>query len=205
MDLFDHDRRFLARLDAAMDRARHLAGARFGCGPGRDECCRGPFPINRLDARRLQRGLAELAARDPARAAALRRRAAEAVLQLDADFPGEARSGLLRDADAPDAQEFFARHAQLPCPALDPERRTCELYASRPWTCRTYGPPLRVGDEKLPACPHCFAPCSARDTEALRVEPDPEGLEDALLDQLRRQERADARETLVAHALAGRL
>jgi Fe-S-cluster containining protein len=202
MDLFDHDRAFLARLDAAMDEARRRAGPRFGCGPGRDDCCRGPFPINRLDARRLQRGLAELEAVDPARAAELRRRARAAVATLREDFPGDAAAGLLSDNG--DADAFFERHGSLPCPALDPARRTCELYAHRPWTCRTYGPPIRIGDEDLPACPHCFAPCTAEETAALRVEPDPEGLEDALLDQLQREERADGRETLVAHALAGK-
>jgi hypothetical protein len=69
-------------------------------------------------------------------------------------------------------------------------------------TCRTYGPPIRIGDEELPACPFCFAPCTPEETEALRVEPDPEGLEDAIVDQLEREEGLTG-ETVVAFALLG--
>jgi hypothetical protein len=50
------DEALLADVDAAMARARELAGPRWVCGPGRTECCHGPFPINALDAHRLRRG-----------------------------------------------------------------------------------------------------------------------------------------------------
>jgi Fe-S-cluster containining protein len=90
----------------------------------------------------------------------------------------------------------------MPCPALDPRTGLCELYEYRPWTCRTYGPPIRIGDEDLPPCPHCFEPTPEPLLEALRVEPDPEGLEDALLDALERAEGVRS-ETVVAFALLG--
>ncbi len=201
MDLFDHDRRFLDRIDRVMHDAAARAGDRWGCGPGRTDCCIGPFPIHLLDARRLLRGLDALRRVDPERAAAIAGRASEAAGSLREGFPGDAAAGVLDDDD--DAQQaYFTRHETLPCPALDPASGRCELYAARPWTCRTFGPPIRIGGEDLPACPFCFAPCSAEETEALRVEPDPEGLEDALVDRLERDEGV-AGETIIAFALLG--
>lgn len=211
-----HDDRMTAAIDARLREAAGRAGARWGCRAGRVDCCLGPFPINALDARRLRRGLAELAASDPARAAAVRARAAAAVETFAADYPGDAATGRLAEAEPPDGstpsteevealeaaqQAWFDRHGDLPCPALDPATGRCELYARRPFTCRTYGPPLAIGDEELPACPFCFAPCTPEETAALRVDPDPEGLEDAILDQLEALEGAKG-ETVIAWALA---
>ena len=201
MSILDHDRKLLATIDAAMDEASRRAGERWGCGPGRTDCCMGPFPINLLDARRLQAGLRELERDDPQRAAAVRARAREAVEQWTQDFPGDVASGLLSDENL-DVQDFCDAHQSMPCPALDPDNGRCTLYAHRPWTCRTFGPPTRVGDEPLPACRHCFAPCSSEETEQLRVEPDPEGLEDALVDQLEREEGRSG-DSFVALALLG--
>ena len=161
----------------------------------------GPFPINLLDARRLQRGVERLRCADPDRAAALQQRARSAIAALSADYPGDRAGGRL-DADDRRQQAFFAAHNARPCPALDPETGRCELYAERPLTCRTYGPPLQLGEEPLPPCPDCFAPCEGEALEALRVDPDPEGLEDALLDQLERNEGFEG-ETIVAYALIG--
>ncbi len=201
MDLFEHDRRFVEGVDRVMEGARRASGERWACGPGRVDCCLGPFPINLLDARRLSRGLAEMAAAEPARAAAIEARARGAVARMRAGFSGDAERGILADDDtAQDA--FFERHGDLPCPALDPTTGRCEVYAFRPWTCRTFGPPIRSGDELLPPCPHCFAPCSREQEDALRVTPDPDGLEATLLDALERHERLCG-ETIVAWALLG--
>ena len=201
MRVLDHDRKLLTVIDAAMDEAARRAGQRWGCGPGRTDCCMGPFPINLLDARRLQQGLRELQRDDPAKAEALIARARSAAEQLRKGFPGDPAGGLLGDEQL-DVQEFCDGHQAMPCPALDPESGLCTVYAHRPWTCRTFGPPTRVGEEPLPACRHCFAPCSSEETEALRVEPDPEGLEDALVDQLEREEGVSG-DTFVAFALLG--
>src|SRR6185503_2437633 len=106
---------------------------------GCTECCLGPFPITRLDARRLAEGLAELAGRDPEAAAAMRERARQARRALRRGFPGDGATGRLgEDEDA--RARFFARHGALPCPALDPKSGACGLYAARPLSCRTYGP-----------------------------------------------------------------
>jgi Fe-S-cluster containining protein len=204
MDLFEHDRRFLAVVDEAMELARERAGERWGCGPGRADCCIGPFPINLLDARRLQRGLAQLAETEPAKAEAIRERARAAVGLLREGIPGNPASGILdeNDDDDTEQQRYLTAHEKLACPALDPATRTCELYAHRPWTCRTFGPPIRVGREDLPPCPYCFEPCTPQELESMRVEPDPEGLEETLLDALEREEGV-AGETLIAFALCG--
>jgi Fe-S-cluster containining protein len=201
MDIFDHDDRLLRQIDNLMNEAARKAGSRWGCGPGRTDCCIGPFPINLLDARRLQRGLEDLAVRDPARAAELSRRARKDADLLRRQFPGDPDTGILVDDDE-SQQRFFNRHESVPCPALDPATGLCDLYDQRPFTCRTYGPPLRIGDEELPACTYCFEECTPEETEALRVEPDPEGLEDAILDQLEREDGFTG-ETIVAFALAG--
>ncbi len=192
----------LVRLfDEELARARERAGPLFGCGPGRTDCCRGLFPINLLDARRLQRGMRALEARDPDRAAAVRRRASRAVRRLARDFPGEARTGLFSgDEDAEEA--FCARHGARRCPALDGATGRCDVYEWRPLACRSMGPPVRLGGIDLSPCPYCFGPAAPEEVERCRAVPDPDGLENALLDAL--EAREDRRgETVIPFALLG--
>lgn len=178
----DPDRPLLQVIDAAMAEAARLAGDHLVCRPGCTGCCHGPFPINGLDAERLRRGLADLAARDPERAAALVERARALLPVLRPGFPGDPETWLLADDDAADS--YFERHAALPCPALDPESGRCELYAWRPLSCRTFGPPVRIGDSDLPPCDLCFQEATPEEVEACRVEPDPHGVEDRLVERL---------------------
>ncbi len=194
------DRRLLQVVDQALAEAGRLAataeGSRLACRPGCTECCHGPFPINRLDARRLRAGLGELAARDPQRAGAVRERALDQLPRLREGFPGNFATGLLAE-DEEAAEPFFSRHRGLPCPVLDPQNGCCELYAHRPLTCRTFGPPVRIGEAPLPPCRLCFQGASPETVEACRVEPDPHGLEDRILARLGDEE------TLIAFAVAG--
>lgn len=189
------DRRLLQVIGEAMSEAAALAGDRLACRPGCTECCHGPFPINGLDAARLRRGLAELAARDPERATAVVSRAQAQLPLLAAGFPGEADTGVLADSEAADG--YFAEHAEVPCPVLDPATGCCDLYAHRPLSCRTFGPPVRIGDSDLPPCRLCFQGASVAEIEACRVEPDPHGVEDRLVLRLHAAE-----ETLIAFAVA---
>lgn len=188
------DRRLLQVVDAAMAEAARRAGGRLACRPGCTGCCHGPFPVNGLDAARLRRGLAELAARDPERAAAIVERARALLPVLSPDFPGDAATGALADDDSADA--YFERHAALPCPVLDPETGRCELYAHRPLSCRTFGPPVRIGDADLPPCDLCFQGSPPEEVEASRVEPDPHGIEDRLVRRFEAEE-----ETLIAFVM----
>ena len=190
------DRRLLRVVDDAMAGSAARAGDRLACRPGCDECCHGPFPVNVLDAWRLRRGLAELAAREPERAASVVARARAQLPALAAGFPGDPRTGVLSEDETAE-EAFFGAHAALPCPALDPATRRCDLYAYRPLTCRTFGPPVRIGDSDLPPCRLCFQGSCAAEIEACRAEPDPHGLEDRVVARL-----GDDEETLVAFVLA---
>lgn len=192
------DRRLLAVLSDAMDEAARRAGPHLVCRPGCTGCCHGPFPIHRLDAWRLARGLTELAARDPARAAAVTARARAATAILGDSFPGDPATGFLhQDEDAQEA--FFTHHADVPCPALDPATGRCDVYEHRPTTCRTFGPPLRIGESDLAPCDLCFREATEDEMERCRVEPDPHGLEDRLVGRF-----GEDRETLIAFVLRGR-
>jgi Fe-S-cluster containining protein len=66
-------------VDAAMAEAARKSGHWLVCRPGCSDCCKGPFPITQLDARRLREGLAELERSDRQRAARVRERARQAV------------------------------------------------------------------------------------------------------------------------------
>lgn len=201
-DLVRADRDLLAAVDGRLAAAAERAGKHLVCRPGCTECCIGPFPINALDARRLRRGLERLAERRPERAAAVVERARGAVRRLADGFPGDPASGRLH-GDEEAEEHFFARWAVLPCPVLDPATGRCELYAHRPLACRTYGPPVTIGGERLPPCRLCFRGASDAAVEACCVEPDPEGLEDGLLDAL--ETAGEDGETLIAWAIAAGL
>lgn len=196
------DGRLLRRVDAALVSATRRCGERLACRVGCSECCIGPFPISWLDARRLAAALARLHASDPARAEAIRGRAREARRLMLRGFPGDAATGRLSE-DERARERFFDEHGALPCPALDPKRGACELYDARPLTCRSYGPPVRIGSEDLPPCRLCFVGARPAEIERCRVEIDPEGAEDRLLQRLHRSGEPGAVETLVAHALTG--
>ena len=182
-------------VDAAMAEAARRSGAFLACRPACTECCIGPFGITALDAERLRSGLEKLDRDEPLRAAAVRERARNAVREMSPWFPGDLNSGLL-DCDEQEEERFCSRFEALPCPALDPASGLCDVYEWRPVTCRTFGPPVRFGDEDMPPCRLCFADAGPREIEACRVDVDPGDLEGALL------ERSGAtRQTLVAFAL----
>jgi len=147
-------------VDAAFADAARKSGAWLLCRPGCTQCCMGEFKITQLDAARLRRGLADLSQRDPERAERVRHRAREtaALEQCLAD--------------------------EAPCPALDPESGTCDLYAARPITCRVFGPPVRCESDDLGVCELCFAGATQAEIEACEMQVDPDGLELALLDEL---------------------
>jgi Fe-S-cluster containining protein len=187
-------------VDAALAEAAHKSGAWLACKVGCTQCCIGPFPISQLDARRLRDGLAELEARDPERAASVRERARQSVARISSSFPGDPATGVL--AEDSEAQERFAAFADdEPCPALDPQTGACDLYASRPITCRTFGPPVRCGSDEVGVCELCFVGASDDEIAACEVEADVDELESALLQELEHTTGARG-QTIVAFALA---
>jgi Fe-S-cluster containining protein len=186
-------------VDARLADGARRAGGRLACRIGCTECCMGPFPINRLDARRLQRGLKDLRTSDPARAAAVLERTRDAVARLAEGFPGEARSGRLSGAEA-EEDRYFERTAEIPCPALDPQTGGCDLYAHRPISCRAYGLPMRFGRQDLPPCRLCFVGAPAAEIEKSRVDPDPDEIERLICERAKKAGEPEG-ETIVAYAL----
>lgn len=199
-DLVKADRLLLERVDGQMARAYDLGRQHLVCGPGCASCCIGPFAINALEGWRLRRGLVALGEGDPEGRMAIEKRAEEARDLLRDGFPGDPDSGRLAD-DESELERFFDHHGDLPCPVLDPLSGRCELYAHRPVTCRSYGPPVRIGGDDLSPCHLCFEGVGESELGRFRVELDPEGLEETVLDALARGGGGDGR-TLIAFALA---
>jgi len=148
-------------VDRSLAEATHRSGSWLVCRPGCTQCCHGPFEISQLDAERLRIGLAELESHDPRRAGAVRDRARQATQITN-----------FGDDD--------------PCPALDPQTGTCDLYASRPITCRCFGPPVRCESGAIGVCELCFHGASDEEIATCLVDFDPQGLESVLIDTLER-------------------
>jgi Fe-S-cluster containining protein len=193
------DQQLIQIVDSALADAARRSGEWLVCRLGCTQCCIGVFSINQLDARRLRQGLADLELLAPERAARVRERARQAVDRLAPEFPGDPATGLLDEGEL--AEQRFAEFANdEPCPALDPETGNCELYESRPMTCRTFGPPVR-SEEGLGVCELCYHGASDEEIASCEMIPDPDDLESTLLQQLERTTGVRG-ETIVAFALA---
>jgi Fe-S-cluster containining protein len=157
-------------VDAALADAARKAGPWLVCRPGCAECCIGSFEISGLDADRLRAGLVEVEAHDPVRAGSIVERARRFVELVE------------EVAD------------ETPCPALDPETRTCDLYESRPLTCRLFGPPVRGASGAIGVCELCFHGATEEQIEACEMTVDAGTLEGL---------QCDCDDTTVAEGLAG--
>lgn len=190
------DTRLVQIVDAALADATRRSGHWLVCRPGCTQCCIGVFAISPLDALRLQHGLEELETLDPKRATRVRTRAQESVSRLTPDFPGDPKSGLLNE----NAEEQFADFANdEPCPALDPDTGMCDLYTSRPITCRAFGPPIR-SEGGLGVCELCFHGATKEEIAACEMKVDPDDLESEILKELEDM-NAPKGDTIVAFAL----
>lgn len=174
------DRILTGLLDQALAEAVRKSGSWLACRPGCFDCCLGPFGITQLDAHRLRAGLAALERRDPERAARVRERACAAEDRL--------------------AQRHSP--ADQPCPALDPEAGTCDLYSARPVICRTFGPPVRGESGAVTTCEKCFQGATDEEIAACSVRVDTEDMEARLISAL--EDATGVRgTTIVAACLAG--
>lgn len=176
------DQKLVQIVDAALADAARKSGDWLACRPGCTQCCVGVFAINQLDALRLKHGLAKLKKQSPKRATAVLARARKSMTQLAPDFPGDLRTGIL-DESEDSAQRFEEFANDEPCPALDPTTGLCELYESRPMTCRVFGPPVR-SEDGLGVCELCFHGASDEQVVACEMVPDPEDMESRLLEEL---------------------
>ncbi len=164
-------------VDAALASTTARSGNWLACKPGCHQCCVGVFTISQLDAEKLREGLAMAEAKVAER---IRTRAAESRTRLRADFPGNPVTGLL--FTEPHHEEAFAEFANdEPCPVLDPETGACDLYASRPVQCRTFGPPIRDMDGHLTVCELCFIDAPAEEVSRCEMDQQWRSLEDALI------------------------
>ena len=100
-------------------------------------CCYGLFEIGSADIAVLAEGLSQL---HPARRKRIIRRAVEIV--ASSQHPN------LRETARTEKDRFFHRTASTRCPNLNDEGR-CLVYEHRPLICRTFGVPLREGDQYL--------------------------------------------------------
>jgi Fe-S-cluster containining protein len=174
------DQALIQIVDGALSEATRKSGEWLVCRPGCSQCCVGVFAINQLDAVRLQAGLADLETRAPQRAQRIRERARNSAQRLASTFPGDSVTGTLAGDEtrfAVFADSELADHE--PCPVLDPETGTCELYPSRPMTCRVFGPPVR-SDGGLGVCELCFHGATEQEIAACEMKPDVDDLESAL-------------------------
>ena len=193
------DSRLVQILDAALADAARRSGDWLVCQPGCTQCCVGVFAIHQLDVARLQQGLRELAGSDPERARSVRERARKSVERLAEGFPGDAVTGLLDSSEEAEARfEDFANDE--PCAALDPQTGLCDLYQSRPMTCRVFGPPVR-SEQGLGVCELCYHGATEEQIAACEMQVDPQGLEAQLLEEFELSSGKHGR-TLVAFALA---
>lgn len=198
-DFRRRDHELIQIVDSAFADAARRSGKWLVCHPGCTQCCIGVFAINALDAVRLREGLKKLEKLAPERARRVRERARDAVSRLSKNFPGDPATGLLYEGD--EAKRRFADFANdEPCPALDPDTGLCDLYESRPMTCRVFGPPLR-SEEGLGICELCFHGASDEEIAACEINPGPDDLESTLIQEIEKVTSAHG-QTIVAFCLA---
>jgi Fe-S-cluster containining protein len=192
------DRELIQIVDAAFADAARRSGDWLVCHSGCMQCCIGAFAINQLDAVRLRNGLNELAEHSAERAARIIDRARASAERLSLVYPGDAATGILDEGD--EAEAKFANFANDdPCPVLDPETGKCELYESRPMTCRVFGPPVR-SEDGLGVCELCYHGASSEEIAACEMKPDPDDLESTVLQAVEENSGTHGK-TIIAFAL----
>jgi Fe-S-cluster containining protein len=153
----------------------------------------------------LEQGLEQLEKTDPERADRVRRRAAASWGRLAPAFPGDPVTGrLLLDPNSGTSPPepgpaFEAFGNDEPCPVLDPESGTCDLYAFRPHTCRIFGPPLAVPDGYA-VCELCFTEANAEAITAAALSEAAEATPETL-DRAAVSEGTPPGLTIVSHLL----
>jgi Fe-S-cluster containining protein len=178
------------------------SGPHLACRPGCSQCCIGVFPIAHEDAARLREGLLALEQTDPEKAARIHARVADSLTRLDPWFPGDLTIGILNeDYEAAILFEEFANDE--PCPVLDLDHGTCDLYEHRPILCRTFGPPMRTEEGNLATCELCFIHASTEEIAAAALDPTIPAQESAS-NQVFNAARNLHGETVIAYALRTR-
>jgi Fe-S-cluster containining protein len=108
-------------------------GQRVSCAKGCGACCRQMVPVSPVEAGELAR---LVAAMPPKRAAAVRRRFADARQRIEAANLGAARGHPDDDKAAYRAYSLAYFSQGVPCPFLEDE--SCSIHPQRPLVCREY-------------------------------------------------------------------
>lgn len=188
------DAQLVQLLDATLADSARRSGAWLACRPGCNQCCTGVFRISPLDAERIREGLriAETATQQR-----VRNRVLQSIARMAFDFPGNTVTGILfEDEEAVEHFEAFANDEV--CPVLDPSTGTCDLYAHRPITCRSFGPPVRSEEDGFGVCELCFVGAPAEAVAAAELH-----LPDPAIEASLEQETGLTGTTIVAFALQG--
>lgn len=195
------DRAFVALVDGAFSDAARRSGPHLLCRAGCAQCCIGAFAVGPADALRLRQGLAVLDRDDPERARRVRNRATESWSRLAPDFPGDPTSGALTlDEHGESSGDFDDFADDEPCPALDPELGTCDLYSARPHTCRVFGPPVAAG-EGYGVCELCFQHATPHEIAAAAIHEAPPAASHAI-DGVAVEAGAASTPTIIAFVLS---
>ena len=174
-------------------RARASLLGAIPCCQGCCECCTGIFPITRLDALELQRGLDALPA---AQKDVIITRARSQIAAVEAVYPClQSQPGLDTWEDRI-IDELVERFAYLPCPALSTDGN-CGIYAFRPITCRTMGIPSESDGVTHGACAVQTAVPIIRLSPSLRGEAGRLAEDEAFSLSILRRTRPDAGEELL--------
>jgi Fe-S-cluster containining protein len=134
------DETYTRILDRADDFFRSVAESQpqnLQCGRGCSLCCYGLFEIGSGDVPLIAEGLEKL---HPSRRKMIIRRSQEIL--ASSNHPD------LRECSPSEKVSFFERTASTPCPNLN-DRGECLMYDNRPLVCRTFGLPLRNGDDYI--------------------------------------------------------
>jgi Fe-S-cluster containining protein len=195
------DKQLVQIVDVALADVARRSGDWLVCRVGCTQCCVGAFAISQLDALRLRHGLAELERTNPERARALRKRVSESVERLAKSFPGNRKTGILSEDEA-SLERFEVFGNDEVCPVLSPETGECELYASRPMTCRVFGPPI-LSEGGLGACELCYHGATDAEIAACELVTGTDDLEAKLTEEAEVRLRREGK-TTVAFCLANR-
>lgn len=128
-------RDILGRADAFFGEVISSQPQNLQCGRGCSLCCHGLFEISAADVDLVTDGLASLSS---SRRKAIIRKAQDVI----ANNPHPD----LRECSSEEKAAFYTRTSSVACPALT-EGGECQIYESRPLVCRTFGLPLRNGEE----------------------------------------------------------
>lgn len=148
-------KRILKEADRFFRQVAETKPQHLQCGRGCSLCCYGLFEIGSGDIPVIEEGLAKM---HPARRKMVVARARE--IMETSEHPH------LRDVSPIEKEKFFDRTASTPCPNLN-ESGECLMYEHRPLVCRTFGLPLRNGDQYLgDVCELNFTEAAQEDKES---------------------------------------